>query len=145
MLTSSYSQHNQSAYIPTLWYQTIRHICSLRVDQKVLFVNYALVRSGRRKDICSENKALISSAIIAQICALFSHMPYMQISRIILSFSYNVLASPVTFKSCFFYVFPFYSATCIYSNGTHYNHHNKQSCNMVSNLIVSLGENFPYF
>ena len=38
--------------MPTLWFQDIRHICSLvgmRVDQKVLFVNYALVRSGRRK------------------------------------------------------------------------------------------------
>ena len=31
-------------------YQNIRHICSLagmRVDQKVFFINYALVRSGR--------------------------------------------------------------------------------------------------
>ena len=43
-----------SAYVPSLWYQNMRHICSLvgmRVDQKVLFVNYALVRSGRRKDM----------------------------------------------------------------------------------------------
>ena len=54
MLTSSYSQHEKSAYVPTLWYQITKHICSLvgmRVNQKVLFVNYALVRSGRRKDI----------------------------------------------------------------------------------------------
>ena len=53
MPTSSYSQHENSAYVPTLWYQNIRHICSLvgmRVDQKVLFVNYAIVRSERRKE-----------------------------------------------------------------------------------------------
>ena len=54
MLTSSYSRYEWSAYVPTLWYQNMRHICSLvgmRVDRKVLFVNYALVRSGPRKDM----------------------------------------------------------------------------------------------
>ena len=47
-----------SQYVPTLWYQNIKHICSLvgmRVDQKYFFDNYALVRSGRRKDIRSIN------------------------------------------------------------------------------------------